>query len=123
MTEIFTIDVKLTSDEKKLLEIPEIITVPRGSIVRWNIRSFEESMYRYSFSPSLIFTLYFENKSPFGWKRVFIQPDISFRHYPKIIRLAEDIADEKGDYKYGVNVFDAEQNKIIYDEDPILRVF
>jgi hypothetical protein len=126
MAEIFTIDIELTSERQKLLKIPELIEVPKGSIVQWNIKNFEE--YRHKLhrpSGSLIFTLYFENKSPFKWKRTFIQLfDPHFGpYYSKTIRLADDVADKKGDYKYGVNVFDAELNEPVYDEDPILRVF
>lgn len=126
MAEIFTINIKLTSEPQKLLQIPEIIEVPKGSIVQWNIKNFEEFLNKWN-RPfgSIIFTLYFENNSPFEWKRRFIQLfDHHFiPYYSKIIRLADDVADKKGDFKYGVSVFDAEQNEPIYDEDPLLRVF
>lgn len=74
---------------------------------------------------SLIFTLYFDNKSSFKWKRTFIQLfDPHFGpYYSKTIRLADDVADKKGDFKYDVSVFDTEQNEPVYDEDPLLRVF
>lgn len=126
MAEIIKIDIELTTEKQQLLKIPEIIEVPKGSIVQWNIKNFEEFRQNWH-RPfgSFIFTLYFENKSPFKWKRTFIQLfDPHFGpYYSKIIRLAEDVADKKGDYKYGVSVFDAEQNEPVYDEDPILRVF
>jgi hypothetical protein len=126
MAEIFTINIELTFEGQKLLKIPELIEVPKGSIVQWNIKSFEE--YKHILNRpfgSLIFTLYFENKSPFKWKRTFIQLfDTHFESfYPKTFRLADDVADKKGDFKYGVSVFDAEQNEPVYDEDPLLRVF
>lgn len=38
MAEIFTINIELTSERQKLLKIPELIEVPRGSIVQWNIK-------------------------------------------------------------------------------------
>jgi hypothetical protein len=37
--------------------------------------------------------------------------------------LAEDIADEKGDFKYGVRVTEAETDEQLYDEDPFLIVY
>jgi len=126
MAEIFTINIELTTERQKLLKIPELIEVPKGSIVQWNIKNFEEFRHNWH-RPfgSLIFTLYFENKSPFKWKRTFIQLfDPHFGpYYSKTIRLADDVADKKGDFKYGVSVFDAEQNEPVYDEDPLLRVF
>jgi hypothetical protein len=126
MAEIIKIDIELTTERQQLIKIPEIIEAPKGSIVQWNIKNFEEFRKNWD-RPfgSLIFTLYFENKSPFKWKRTFIQLFDSplGLYYSKIIRLAEDVADKKGDYKYGVSLFDAEQNEPVYDEDPILRVF
>ncbi len=126
MAELFTIDIELTSNREKLLKIPELIEVPKNSIVQWNIKDFEE--YRRKMDRpfrSLIFTLYFENKSPFNWKRTFIQLfDPHFGpYYSRTIRLAEEVATKKGDFKYGVSVFDAEINEPVYDEDPLLRVF
>jgi len=126
MAEIFKINIEVNRNKEKLLTIPEIIEVPKLSVVQWNIINFEDYLHNGN-RPlrSLIFTLYFENKSPFSWKRKFIQLyDPHFGpFYSKTIRLAEDVADKKGDFKYGINVFDAEQNKPVYDEDPLLRVF
>lgn len=125
--EIFKIDIEFTLNQENLVKIPELIEVPKGSIIQWNIKNFGESYYHRPNSSfmSLIFTLYFDNKSPFKWKRTFIQIlDFPFKSsYLDTIRLAEDIVGKKGDYKYGFNVFDPVQNETIYDEDPILRVF
>jgi hypothetical protein len=125
MAEIIKINIEVNSNREKLLTIPEKIEVPQFSVVQWNINNFEDYLHKAA-RPfrSLIFTLYFEDKSPFSWKRKFIQLyDPHFGpYYSKVIRLAEDVADVKGDFKYGVSVFDADQNEQIYDEDPYLIV-
>lgn len=127
MAETIKIDIEISENREKLLKIPETTRVPHNSIVQWNIIGLD----RYFDSPEfrrigLIFTLYFSDKSPFGWKRQFIQlhdPHF-FPIYPnRLIRLAEDVADEKGDFKYGVRVTEAETDKQLYDEDPFLIVY
>jgi len=127
MAEIIKINVEITQQREKLLRIPETTRVPQNSIVQWNIvgldKYFDEPNFRRS---GLIFTLYFSDKSPFRWKRQFIQlQDPHFFPYSpnRIIRLAEEVADEKGDFKYGVSVTEAETDKPLYDEDPRLIVY
>jgi hypothetical protein len=133
MAEIITIDIQVNLyreneiiyNREKLLSIPESIEVPQFSIVQWNIINFEKYREKtHRLERSLIFTLYFDKDSPFNWKRNFVQLyDFPFGpFYPKTIRLAEGVADVKGEFKYGVSVFDAEQNEPVYDEDPILKV-
>lgn len=126
MAEIIKINIEVTSERQRLLLIPEKIEVPQFSIVQWNINDFDRYLYkaRGRFE-SLIFTLYFDGNSPFIWKRQFVQLyDPQFGpFYAKTIRLAEDVADEKGDFKYGISVFDTEKNEPIYDEDPYLIVY
>lgn len=127
MAEIIKINVEITQQKEKLLKIPETTRVPLNSIVQWNIvgldRYFDEPNFR---RRGLIFTLYFSDKSPFSWKQQFIQlqdPHF-FPYYPnRIIRLAEEVADEKGDFKYGVSVTEAKTDKPLYDEDPFLIVY
>lgn len=127
MAETIIINIEISEDREKLLKIPERTRVPVNSVVQWNIVGLD----KYFDSPEfrrrgLIFTLYFSDKTPFGWKRQFIQlhdPHF-FPFYPnRIIRLAEDVADEKGDFKYGVRVTEAETDEQLYDEDPFLIVY
>jgi len=125
MADVIRINIELTRNREKLLIIPERVEVPQFSVVEWNIINVDRDLYpilgRYG---SLVFTLYFENNSPFRWKRQFIQIfEPRFEPFlSKTIRLVEDVADEKGDFKYGVKVVDAEKNETIYDEDPLLIV-
>ena len=126
MAEIIRINIDASPNRERFLTIPEIIEVPKLSVVQWNIINFEENLYNKNrHFRSLIFTLYFDNKSPFGWKRKFIQLHrLDYGPiYSKTLRLAEDVAEKKGDFKYGISVVDAEQNEPIFDEDPLLRVF
>lgn len=121
MAEIVTINVDFSEQQRKLI-IPEKIEVKQFSVVQWNVRN----MHRYlDFERlGLIFTLYFENESPFQWKRNFIQigPTFFYPYRDNIIRLAEDSADKKGDYKYGVKIESAHNNETLFDEDPYLIV-
>lgn len=121
MAEIITINVDFSNQERKLI-IPERIEVNQFSVVQWNIRNFNR--YVDFERDGLIFTLYFENESPFRWKRRFVQTGL-YTLYPfrdSLIRLAEDSADEKGDFKYGVKVENAYSNETLFDEDPYLIV-
>jgi hypothetical protein len=127
MAETIKINIEISKDREKLLKIPERIRVPLNSIVQWNIVGMDKFFDLPEFiRTGLIFTLYFSDKTPFGWKRQFIQlqDPYFFPFYPnRIIRLAEDVADEKGDFKYGVKVTEAEGDKPLYDEDPFLIVY
>lgn len=128
MAEIFRVNIEFTGDRERLLRIPEKITVPQFSIVQWNIVKtgkyiFESALWR----RGLIFTIYFNDKSPFSWKRQFVQireDQLLKPNYASIIiRLAEDVADEKGDFKYGVRVDESGFNEQLYDEDPFLIIY
>lgn len=130
MAELIKVNIDISERQEKLiLKIPETIKVPVGSIVQWNIIGLDK---RFNEPPmlwrrGLIFTLYFSGKSPFRWKRQFVQLHQDPRFFPyypsNIVRLAEDIADEKGDFKYGVKVTDGESDETLIDEDPYLIVF
>ena len=121
MAEIVTINVDFSDQQRKLI-IPEKIEVKQFSIVQWNVRNINR--YLDFEREGLIFTLYFENESPFQWKRSFIQigPTFFYPYRNNIIRLAEDSADKKGDYKYGVKIESAHNNETLFDEDPYLIV-
>ena len=128
MAEIFRVNIEFTGDREKLLRIPEKIEVPQYSILQWNIVNLDKYYFESEFwRRGLVFTIYFSDKSPFPWKRQFVQlredPRI-LPYYPnRIIRLAEEVANEKGDFKYGVKVDEGESNEPLYDEDPFLIVF
>jgi hypothetical protein len=134
MAEIIKVDLNLNFEvdrdnvflkQEKILTIPEIVQVPQFAVVQWNIKNFEEYRMRtHRNERSLIFTIYFDKESPFDWKRNFVQLyDFPFGpFYANNVRLAEGVAEKKGDYKYGISIFDANQNEEIFDEDPIVRV-
>jgi len=112
-----------------LLEIPRKTEVPQGSVVQWNIVGLEGILNEPStlLEEGLIFTIYFSDKSPFHWKRQFIQLHnrrCGLYLTNGIIRLAEEVADESGDYKYGIKVTDGKSDETtLYDEDPYLIVY
>jgi len=114
--------------EKFLLGIPKTVKVPQGAIVQWNIVGLENFLNESSlWRRGLIVTLYFSDKSPFHWKRQFVQlQNFRCNSYitSNIIRLAEEMANEKGDYKYGIQVTDGSSDEtILFDEDPYLVVY
>lgn len=128
MAELFRVNIEFTGELNKLLHIPEKIEVPQYSILQWNIVNLDKYFYESDFwRRGLIFTIYFNDKSPFPWRRQFVQLQDDPRFHPsypyRIIRLAEEVADEKGDFKYGVKVDDGESNEPLYDEDPFLIVY
>lgn len=128
MAEIIRINIPLSPQGEKLLTIPEKINVPLFSVVQWNIIGLDKYYFQTDLRRrGLIFTLYFDKETPFRWKRQFVQIHEDprfFPHYPnRVLRLAEDVADEKGSFKYGIRVSEAEQNETLYDEDPILIVY
>lgn len=130
MAEIIKVNIEISEQQEKLsLKIPEITKVPVGSIVQWNIIGFAK-LYKVPpifWRRGLIFTIYFSKKSPFSWRRQFIQLHQEGRFFPyylsNLVRLAEDFADEKGDYKYGIKVNDGTTGDEVFDEDPYLIVF
>lgn len=129
MAEIYRVNIKFSSQSEKLLKIPETIRVPQFSIIQWNIVGLNKNLIEDSkfWRKGLIFTIYFDDKTPFRWKRQFVQVHDEPHFYPnfpnRMLRLAEDSADEKGDYKYGVRVSEAESDETLYDEDPLIIVY
>jgi hypothetical protein len=129
MAEIIRINISLNQHRQNLLTIPKEIRVPQFSVVQWNIVGLDKYYIKTDLirRRGVIFTLYFDKETPFRWKRQFVQIHKNPRYLPdyssRVLRLAEDVADEKGNYKYGVRVSDAEQNETLYDEDPILIVY
>lgn len=129
MAETIKINMNFSLEQKMSLDIPEEIRAPIGSIIQWNILGFNKQIDDRSFfwRNGLIFTLYFSDDSPFRWKRQFIQlhgEPYYFPYYPsKIIRFAEDVADEKGDFKYGIKITDGQSDETLFDEDPRLIIF
>lgn len=128
MAEIFRVNIEFTGERQKLLRIPDKIEVPQFSILQWNIINLDNYYYESDFGRrSLIFTIYFSDKSPFPWRRQFVQlrqdPRISPFYPSTTVRLAEEVAGEKGDYKYGVKVDEGESNEPLFDEDPFLIVY
>jgi hypothetical protein len=126
MAEIFRINIEFNFGQQKLLKIPEEISVPQNTIVQWNITNLDEFFFESNlWRRGTIFTLYFDDTSPFFWKRQFVQTnnDPRFYRYPQTLRLAEEVADKKGNYKYGVRVSQADSDETLYDEDPILIVY
>lgn len=127
MAEIFRVDIQFHPQQESLLIIPEEIKVPQFSVVQWNIIGPDKYFFEHNFwRRGLIFTLYFDKESPFRWKRQFVQVHEDPRFYPnyptRLLRLAEDVTDEKGNYRYAVTVSNAEDNEALYEAGKMLVV-
>jgi len=127
MAEIIKVKISFDPEANIPLDIPNEVRAPRKSIIQWNIVGIRKGWPRLDrYRDGIIFTIYFEDESPFGWKRQFRQvyEEIFYpRPFPDTIRLAEDVADRIGDFKYGISVSDASSGEILYDEDPYLKIF
>ncbi|MBK9765157.1 MAG: hypothetical protein IPO87_17885 [Flavobacteriales bacterium] len=119
MAEFITIKIIVTPEAKNLLQIPALTLARRASsfngttLVLQRLRPFNDH--------GLIFTLYFAEGSPFQWSRQFLQ--VGTGPATSVTRLAEEVAHDKGHYKYGVSVVDAQTNKPLYDEIPYWAIY
>ena len=124
MSKITVIKINFDPFGRKTLSIPETIEAPQYSIIQWNIVGLaklnnHESIYS---NRRISFILYFENRTPFNWREKTISNYYS--NFPsRIIKLAEDTATEKGEYKYGVKIIDSESKKTLFDEDPLIIIY
>ena len=128
MAETYRIDIEFRPDSDKKLIIPETIRVPQNSVIEWSIKELDEISYNKTYyRTGLIFTVYFNKKSPFDWKKesLRIYGDPLFPpFYPfRQVKLAEGVAEIKGSYKYGVKVAEPGNSEPIYDEDPTIIVY
>jgi hypothetical protein len=113
------IDVNFFYFREKKIEVEERIVVPLGNRIVWRLFPFLEASVPI-FGP-LEVKLYFENLSPFRWK----DQTVRFRNNMRLdepIEIAADIADEEGEFKYGIEVKDLRANGFRYDEDPYLII-
>jgi hypothetical protein len=112
---------------------PEHIRVPVNTRIEWEIIDLNVNQSsRQFFETGLTFELYFQNRSPFRWRRESVgfeypRPTntgggLSPQYAPMIKTLASAVAEEKGDFKYGIRVVDSINNSTIYDDDPWLHI-
>src|SRR4051794_19077096 len=96
------------------LIIPEDIYVPLHSRVEWEITDMNVNQSARQFAGSgLEFHLYFPKSTPFNWynqsarmayERPFSSGGQAFQLAPKQQLLAMGVAEERGDFKYGIRV-------------------
>lgn len=128
MAETYRINIEFRPEYNRPLIIPERIRVPRNSIIEWTIKEFDDLYFRQRYyRKGLIFTVYFDKESPFGWKkeslRLYGDPLFPPFFLDKPIKLAEGTAENTGDFKYGVKVSAIDNDEPIYDEDPYIEVY
>lgn len=133
MAESFKINVEFRA--RSGFRIPERINVPLNSYIEWNVIDMDVNQSSRRFSNSgLKFQFYFRDRSPFDWKTqsatmLYIRPSsygsggMEYQLAPQIQLLAAGVAQERGEFKYGVRVFDNETNAKLHDDDPYLNVF
>lgn len=104
-------EIKVTVTAHSLRVEPETFSVPRGRHVVW-------SFFRAEGMPRLRFNVYFDGDSPFPWKSIQLEENIS----PQLANSLSARAETPGEYKYGIRVEDAVTGQLIEDEDPYLLV-
>jgi len=126
-----TIPVKFDSDEG--FTRPNIVTAKLGDTIKWQLRDEKVNRSSRRFERGLGFQIYFENgHTPFHWSQnstIMTYPKskktyggMELQMKPQEQTLAEAIAMEKGDYKYGLRVIDLSNERELFDDDPILRI-
>jgi len=125
MTKKFVVNIEFNPRNEKMLIIPNEIRVPIESVIQWNIIgldkfSFERTLWR----KGLNFTLYFNDGTPFPWEKQSVKINDNAHLKPNSkFRLAKEVAERRGEFKYGVKITEALNNTTLYDEDPIIKIF
>lgn len=107
--------------------IPEVAVIPRGTPVQWLVRNDYGHRYLLHRYPRLFWEIYFVGRSPFprfsGLLRIRTSSDSPEDSNASHNGSTEPlIAEEEGEFKYGIRVIDAETKELISDEDPWLIV-
>lgn len=132
MADTYKIIIEFRADQG--FNLPEHISVPLNSKLEWEITDLNVNQSSRRFRQSgLRFQLYFLGDSPFNWQVQttnirYPRPQSSgdgreMQLAPLTQPLAVGVAQERGDFKYGVRVSDVENDEILYDDDPYIHVF
>jgi len=127
MPKTYTIDLSFRSTfERPFLNRPERVKVARGTVVEWRLKLNDESFYRLDryYPYGVSFTVHFDSGTPFEWIKETYHLGLFFslRPFPQSIILASGQADKPGDYKYGIQIRQSDNNENIDDDDPFLKV-
>ena len=116
------------------LVLPEKVEVPLYTIIEWTISSMVnlEDFIRGNpkFRSGLSLTVYFETESPFEWKKEslkIIGDPLYYSFLSKtskeyFFKIADGIAEKKGEFKYGLKASQLGEDEPEYDVDPIIIV-
>ena len=132
MAETFKVKIEFIVDRG--FSIPEHISVPLNARIEWVVTDLNVNQSSRRFNQAgLRFHLYFSGDSPFNWNVKttnlrYPRPQSSgggaqMQLAPMTHPLAVGIAQQRGDFKYGLRVIDVEHNGTLYDEDPYVHVF
>ena len=105
MAETYREEIKFHPSFTRPLIVSNRNSVPQSSIIEWSIKVFDDFYLIGSYYKiGLIFSLYFSKESPFSWKReslhIYGNNLISPFYSDGLIKLAESIAEIKGDFKW-----------------------
>lgn len=128
MAEVYKIEIEFRPESNRPLFIPEKISVKQNTLIEWNIIGGDDFyLWDRYYRTGLVFMLYFDNKSPFSWQkeslRIIGGPRFPLFNYNQPMKLAEGLAENKGDFKYGVKVSEIGKDEPIFDEDPYINVY
>lgn len=132
MADTYKIKIEFRADRG--FNLPEHISIPLNSRIEWEITDLNVNQSSRLFRQSgLRFQLYFLGDSPFNW-----QVQTTNVRYPRSQSsgdgremqlapltqlLAVGVAQERGDFKYGVRASNVENDETLYDDDPYIHVF
>ena len=106
--------------EKNRIIIPERITVQKNVNIYWRILNPNRIIYFTEIPIEAInFSIYFDMNSPFSWKRSDSNGRTGNSLFPLI---GGGLAEEDGEYKYGVQAQLNRSNQVLFDEDPWLII-
>jgi hypothetical protein len=127
---IITIPVTFNADRG--LTFPEETIASKGDTIRWLLTDENVNRSSINFKEGLEFAIYFDKKTPFDWAvnsttmtyppTAVSNDGLQYQMTPQVQVLAQAVAKEKGDYKYGLRVLDLSEQRELYDDDPRLII-
>lgn len=126
------VEVNIILDLKEGRQIEERVSVSKNTKVRFIARVWNRFLEKNRVFQDLSFTLYFDKRAPEGFQKrntAILENSLLYRQgngrndnfgaYQDIV-LAEGIASERGEFKYGIKA--TEGNEELFDEDPYLII-
>jgi hypothetical protein len=113
MSTRFRFRLTTTIEKDRVTVSPDPAVVDQGMVIEWYFLV-EPGL------PTLDLEVYFSKGSPTGWPRRRTKADRS--QHGSTSSVIEAVAEEPGEYKYGVRAIEHATEEVIADDDPYLIV-